>query len=72
MHDRRFTTPRKQLLLALIVFVLSAHNSVLAETSTHETNPAADALSPDVWRNEHRIIDLHMHIEGKPERFERA
>lgn len=24
------------------------------------------------WRAEHRIIDLHMHIEPKPERYERA
>ncbi|HWB07254.1 MAG TPA: amidohydrolase family protein [Verrucomicrobiales bacterium] len=26
----------------------------------------------DLWRKEHRIIDLHMHIEGMPERFDRA
>jgi predicted TIM-barrel fold metal-dependent hydrolase len=27
------------------------------------------AVSPDVWRKEHRIIDLHMHIDAKKERF---
>lgn len=37
-----------------------------------QTDPRADALSPEVWRRERRIIDLHMHIEGKPERYERA
>ena len=36
------------------------------------TNPRVDAYSADTWRREQRIIDLHMHIEGEPERFERA
>ena len=25
-----------------------------------------------LWRTERRIIDLHMHIDGSPERFDRA
>lgn len=37
-----------------------------------ETDPRADAFSPEVWRRERRLIDMHMHIEGRPERFERA
>lgn len=37
-----------------------------------ETDPRADAMNADVWRKEQRIIDMHMHIESKPERFERA
>lgn len=37
-----------------------------------ETDPRADALSADVWRKERRLVDMHMHIESKPERFERA
>ena len=44
----------------------------LATARAEETNPRADALSPDVWRREHRLIDLHMHVEGLPERYERA
>ena len=28
--------------------------------------------SPDVWRSEHRIVDLHMHVDGTEERFARA
>ena len=36
------------------------------------TGPLAAAYSPDVWRKELRIIDLHQHIETVPERFERA
>ncbi len=35
-------------------------------------SPVAEALSPEAWRREHRIIDLHLHVEGRPERFERA
>ena len=44
----------------------------LAAARAEETNPRTDALSPDVWRREHRLIDLHMHVEGLPERYERA
>ncbi|MEX0641149.1 MAG: amidohydrolase family protein [Pirellulales bacterium] len=46
--------------------------TLAAVTWAEETNPRADALSPEVWRREHRLIDMHMHIEGMPERFERA
>jgi predicted TIM-barrel fold metal-dependent hydrolase len=35
-------------------------------------DPARAALSPETWRAEHRIIDLHMHIDGSAERFARA
>ena len=35
-------------------------------------DPRADAFSFDVWRDEHRIIDLHQHIEANPDRFKRA
>jgi predicted TIM-barrel fold metal-dependent hydrolase len=30
------------------------------------------ATSPETWRREKRIIDLHMHVDAKPERFTRA
>ena len=30
------------------------------------------AQTPDDWRREHRIIDMHMHIDGTEERFARA
>ncbi len=36
------------------------------------SQPLLDSLSPDVWRKEHRIIDLHQHLELLPERFDRA
>ena len=35
-------------------------------------HPLVQALSADVWRTEHRIIDVHQHIENKPERLARA
>lgn len=45
-------------------------------TATNADEPTADpraaALSPDVWRRERRIIDLHQHVESTPERFDRA
>jgi len=34
--------------------------------------PLADAFSPEVWRKEKRIIDLHQHIGGTPAQFDRA
>ena len=33
---------------------------------------SAAASEPETWRSEHRIIDLHMHIDGTEERFARA
>lgn len=36
------------------------------------SKPLQDAFSPDVWRQEKRIIDLHQHIEASPERIARA
>lgn len=35
-------------------------------------DPRTDALSPEAWRREHRIIDVHQHIEGLPQRLDRA
>ncbi len=43
-----------------------------AQSPVPRTGPLADAFSPDVWRAERRIIDLHQHIELMPERFDRA
>ncbi|MFO0999387.1 MAG: amidohydrolase family protein [Planctomycetaceae bacterium] len=40
--------------------------------STTHNQPLIDAMSPDVWRREHRIIDLHQHIETSAERYQRA
>jgi predicted TIM-barrel fold metal-dependent hydrolase len=35
-------------------------------------DPSSDRSRESQWRAERRIIDLHMHIEGTPERFDRA
>jgi len=35
-------------------------------------DPRAEALSPDAWRREKRIIDLHQHFGGTPAQFDRA
>lgn len=57
-------------LLQLAIYGLD-EPGVAAEPAA-AADPAAEALSPDLWRSEKRIVDMHMHIEGKPERFERA
>ena len=38
-------------------------------TAAARRNPAD---SPELWRQEHRIIDLHMHVDAKEESFARA
>ncbi|WP_442485710.1 amidohydrolase family protein [Aeoliella sp. SH292] len=53
--------------------VIACVATVIASPAlSHETDPRTDALSADVWRKERRLVDMHMHIESKPERFERA
>lgn len=47
-------------------------SAILAQQPRPRTGPLADALSPTVWRAEHRIIDLHQHIETNPDRYDRA
>ena len=37
-----------------------------------KSSPLEDAYSPDVWRKERRIIDLHQHVGGTPAQFDRA
>ncbi len=34
--------------------------------------PLSNAMSPETWRREHRIIDMHMHVSGKAEYFQKA
>lgn len=55
-------------LIQLVALSLASY----CNAQSSETDPRAAALSPEVWRRELRIIDMHMHIEGKPERFDRA
>ncbi len=51
--------------------LLLTSSSIMAQTATLP-DPRADTLSSDVWRREHRIIDVHQHIEDRPERLKRA
>ncbi|HET6406925.1 MAG TPA: hypothetical protein VFG14_03510, partial [Chthoniobacteraceae bacterium] len=48
----------------------SSHLVVLALCYSLALVAAAD--SPDDWRRERRIIDLHMHIDAKEDRYARA
>ncbi|HUQ71272.1 MAG TPA: hypothetical protein VM165_17220, partial [Planctomycetaceae bacterium] len=47
-------------------------SSVIAQDAAPRSKPLVDAYSPDVWRAEKRIVDLHLHVEPLPERLERA
>ncbi len=47
----------------------TADAQVQPGTTAH---PLVQALNPDVWRAEMRIIDLHQHIENDPQRLARA
>lgn len=58
--------------LALLGLAGLAQPPVAASKTAALPSPLAEAFSPEVWRKERRIIDLHQHIEGIPERFERA
>lgn len=44
----------------------------VAQQASSDNRPLAEAFSPDIWRRERRIIDLHQHIETAPERYDRA
>ena len=63
---------------ASLSFVLMGMSFVAVDSakaqspSTPINQPLIDAISPDVWRREHRIIDLHQHIETSAERYQRA
>lgn len=59
-------------LLLVATFVMLGWCSPAIAQPTAKSKPLLDAFSPEVWRNEHHIIDLHQHIELLPERFDRA
>jgi len=47
-------------------------STVVAQDAPPRSKPLVEAYSPDVWRAERRIVDLHLHVEPLPERLERA
>jgi len=53
----------------LCLIVLSCHQPALA--ADPPPGPAR-AWSPEIWRQQGRIIDVHQHVEGRQERFDRA
>jgi predicted TIM-barrel fold metal-dependent hydrolase len=56
--------------IALVSILLTVTNLVAQDAP--RSKPLQDAFSPDVWRAEKRIIDLHLHIETSAERLDRA
>lgn len=59
--------------LLLLALVIGIWISVRPATAAKKRPQVVEAaFSPEVWRREKRIIDMHQHVEGKPERFERA
>lgn len=66
---------RKRRIPALVLvatFVMWGWCSPAVAQSAAKSKPLLDAFSPELWRTEHRIIDLHQHIESLPDRFHRA
>ncbi|MDB5343127.1 MAG: Amidohydrolase [Schlesneria sp.] len=60
-----------RVLLLVAVCAMCWTTEATAQPAT-KSQPLSEAYSPAVWRKEHRIIDLHQHIELLPERFDRA
>ncbi len=60
--------------LAVLTGVLVVALRTPAETvvPASASDPLSDAFSPEVWRKERRIIDLHQHVGGTPAQFDRA
>ncbi len=65
MERKRFTTP-------LITSAGALGAVAAAWLLWAQGDPAPAGVQESQWRAERRIVDLHMHIEGRPERFERA
>src|SRR5690606_294014 len=60
-------------LALLAVTVLVAFRTPAETVAARATgSPLEDAYSPDLWRKERRIIDLHQHVGGTPAQFDRA
>lgn len=59
---------RKQICLLL----LAATSGFLSLCATAKDDVASVQAQARQWRAEHRTIDLHMHIEAKEERYQRA
>jgi predicted TIM-barrel fold metal-dependent hydrolase len=60
-----------------VIFVLAYSSTAVPQESREKlaegkSDPITEALSPDRWREEKRLIDLHQHIESKSERVHRA
>jgi predicted TIM-barrel fold metal-dependent hydrolase len=59
---------------AVSVFAVdSDQESGSDKAATHGLpHPLEATRSPELWRAEGRLMDVHMHVEGRPERFARA
>jgi len=53
------TAPHTSLYTAILLLSLATANATAQNTSPHSSHPLQQAMSSDVWRQEHRIIDLH-------------
>lgn len=50
----------------------AASGAVVLGQDLPEGHPLREAFSPETWRAEHRIADVHTHISGKAEYFKQA
>jgi predicted TIM-barrel fold metal-dependent hydrolase len=58
--------------LGITTVSLLRGTAVPSTSRAAELSPRAAAFDPATWRKEHRIIDLHQHIDGPGTRFDRA
>ena len=71
LHSGRFG--QKTMFILFLLTMLTSGPGVWAQaTLPGMSHPLEDAMSPEVWRRERRIIDLHLHIEDAQERLKRA
>lgn len=54
------------------VVLMATSLTVWADDLASLPPPLEAAFSPAAWRAERRIVDVHLHIESRPERFEQA
>ena len=58
--------------MRVITLILAGFCFCLGGCSTTTRLPVATASTPETWRAEHRLIDLHQHINGTSQHMARA
>lgn len=65
-------TLRTVCLVECLVLLLLSQTFAATAAETPLPPPLEAAFSPEAWRAERRLVDVHLHVEPRPERFEQA